>query len=180
MKRFAIYPLALTALLCASCAHQAGGPTDLAAPSEPAFLEVVTDAADYRLSVGGSKGNVDLAPGTSPAQVSPGRYRVAYVAYMQKDASGSEWALATDALPGPFEVQPGETAKLSYGPPLKVQAFADKRGSEVRFNLLVQGQGNEYYSAANILKGGSRGEAPRIEIRDSAGKIVATGAFRYG
>ena len=78
-----------------------------------------------------------------------------------------------------FEVRPGETTELRFGPPYTPKVTASyQRGDQVSLGLSLVGVGGEVCS--NLVVDGGRPAKPKFTITDPDGKIVATGDFEYG
>ena len=93
-----------------------------------------------------------------------------------KDPAGNQWDIEL------LEGQPRlfySTNKLKPGPPLLVSTNVDFKGLDASIGIEVKGQAGEKYSVG-ALKNGKQVEAPRFDILDEGGKILASGQFKYG
>jgi hypothetical protein len=78
-----------------------------------------------------------------------------------------------------FEVRPGETAEVQFGPPYTPRvSISYVRGDQVTLNLSLVGVGGEVCSS--LLVHGGRPAKPAFTITDPDGKILQTGNFEYG
>jgi hypothetical protein len=82
------------------------------------------------------------------------------------------------------KVGPGETVKLSYGPPFKpvvkaLVAAKEKEGPrEVRLLMSLIGAAGE--SCSNLMVDGAKPPSPKFTITTAQGDVVETGTFKYG
>jgi hypothetical protein len=65
------------------------------------------------------------------------------------------------------------------GPPLLVKTDVQTRGREVSIGLIVEGQAGEKY-AGGVKKNEQWQPPPRFKVVDKAGKVLASGVFKYG
>ena len=65
------------------------------------------------------------------------------------------------------------------GPPLLVRTDVQIKGRDVSIGLVVEGQAGEKY-AGGIRKNGQSLPPPFFNIVDEAGKVLASGRFKYG
>ena len=65
------------------------------------------------------------------------------------------------------------------GPPLLVKTDVQISGRDVSIGLIVQGQAGELY-VPGVQKNGQWQPEPGLKVIDEAGKILATGKFKYG
>ena len=65
------------------------------------------------------------------------------------------------------------------GPPLVVKTDVQTGGLEVSIGLVVEGQAGEKY-VGGVKKNERWQPPPRFKIVDKAGKVLTTGAFKYG
>ncbi len=65
------------------------------------------------------------------------------------------------------------------GPPLLVKTDVQISGRDVSIGLIVEGQAGEKY-AGGVQKNGQWQPAPAFNIVNEAGKVLATGRFKYG
>lgn len=102
--------------------------------------------------------------------------RLALAALSATDENGDKWTL--DLLKGqpPSRFRSG-TAKP--GPPLLVKTDVRTRGRNVSIGLVVEGQAGEKY-VGGAKKNAEQMPPPKFKIVDEAGKVLATGKFRYG
>ncbi len=65
------------------------------------------------------------------------------------------------------------------GPPLLVKTDVQTEGREVSIGLIVEGQAGEIY-AGGVKKNERWQPPPRFKVVDKAGKVLASGVFKYG
>jgi hypothetical protein len=65
------------------------------------------------------------------------------------------------------------------GPPLLVKTDVQIIGRDVSIGLIVEGQAGEKY-AGGVQKNGQWQPAPAFDIVNEAGKVLASGRFKYG
>lgn len=78
-----------------------------------------------------------------------------------------------------IKVEPGETTPVKCGAPFRIVPETTIGPGQVNVDFLIVGQGGEWYSQV-ITKNGNRASAPRVEILDEQGGILASGQFAYG
>ena len=92
------------------------------------------------------------------------------------DENGDKWVL--DLAKGQsLSLFKGSGSKT--GPPLVVKTDVQTEGSEVSIGLVVEGQAGEKY-VGGLKKNEQWQPPPRFKIIDKAGKVLATGVFKYG
>ena len=65
------------------------------------------------------------------------------------------------------------------GPPLLIKTDVQTKGREVSIGLIVEGQAGEKY-AGGVKKNERWQPPPRFKVVDKAGKVLASGVFKYG
>jgi hypothetical protein len=93
-----------------------------------------------------------------------------------KDKSGNEWIIEL------LEGQPRffySNNNLKPGPPLIVSTNVDFKGPDASIGIEVKGQAGEKYQPG-AMKNGKQVGAPKFDIVDERGKILASGQFKYG
>ena len=92
------------------------------------------------------------------------------------DENGDKWVL--DLAKG--QAQSGlKSNGAKPGPPLVVKTNVQTEGLEVSIGLVVEGQAGEKY-VGGVKKNDRWQPPPRFKIVDKAGKVLTTGAFKYG
>jgi len=136
-----------------------------------ASIELISNDGALKVNGGGSKSKVPV-----------GEYRLAACSFDGKDDKGAAWRIAGRGLWGQtaIQVSPGENTTVKFGPPLKATVAVGKRGDSFSFGLDITGQGGETYSARDFERNGGMIEAPRLEIRNEKGEVVARANFEYG
>lgn len=106
----------------------------------------------------------------------PSREKLGLSAQSITDDNGDKWVL---------DLAKGQTTSgikgsaTKPGPPLLVKTDVQISGREVSIGLVVEGQAGEKY-VGGVKKNGRWQPPPSFQIVDSAGKTLATGAFKYG
>ena len=143
----------------------------LKAESPGAKLNLISQNGFYTL--GGPAGKWDLPVG---------KYEVAGFSLAASDSNG-KWIIDGIRTAGKSltqEVKEGETSTLDIGAPLTPKLdVAGSRGTVSIGIVGLVGRGGETYSAA-VNRNGARPAAPKLQILDEAGKVLAKGAFAYG
>ncbi|MFB0554293.1 MAG: hypothetical protein ACETWQ_13380 [Phycisphaerae bacterium] len=92
------------------------------------------------------------------------------------DENGDRWVLDLakgQALSGL------KSSGAKPGPPLVVKTDVQTGAFEVSIGLVVEGQAGEKY-VGGVKKNEQQQHPPRFKIIDKAGKVLATGLFKYG
>ena len=106
----------------------------------------------------------------------PSREELGLGSQSASDQNGDKWVL--DLIKGqPVSSFADSSAKP--GPPLLVKTDVQISGRDVSIGLIVQGQAGETY-VPGVQKNGQWQPEPGLKILDEAGKILATGKFKYG
>jgi hypothetical protein len=92
------------------------------------------------------------------------------------DENGDKWVLelAKGQSPSSLKDSSGKS-----GPPLLIKTDVQISGRDVSIGLIVEGQAGEKY-AGGVQKNGQWQPAPAFNIVDEAGKVLASGKFKYG
>lgn len=117
-----------------------------------------------------------LAARSCSVDTAPTGYAIQAGALSGKDQAGNQWTVEL------LEGQPRffySSKKLKPGPPLLVSTSVEFKGAEAFIGLEVKGQAGEKYSGG-ALKNGKQVEAPKFDIVNEGGKILAKGQFKYG
>lgn len=106
----------------------------------------------------------------------PSREELGLGSQSATDQQGDKWTL--DLIKGqPVSSFADSSAKP--GPPLLVKTDVQISGRDVSIGLIVQGQAGELY-VPGVQKNGQWQPEPGLKVIDEAGKILATGKFKYG
>jgi hypothetical protein len=107
---------------------------------------------------------------------SPSREELGLGSQSATDQNGDKWVL--ELIKGqPVSSFADSSAKP--GPPLLIKTDVQISGRDVSIGLIVQGQAGETY-VPGVQKNGQWQPEPGLNILDEAGKILATGKFKYG
>jgi len=114
-------------------------------------------------------------------KVPAGTYQFSWCRFERKDDSGVVWSIigVGDWSHPAIEVHEGRNQKLVFGPPLIAEITAGRNGNQFSFVLHVKGQGGATFPAENFQRAGILAPAPRFEVRNEKGKVVALGSFAY-
>ena len=115
-------------------------------------------------------------------KVPAGEYRFAGCSFEGEDDGGELWRVVGqgDWSQQAIEVDADGRTSVKFGLPLTAGITAARSGDSFNFVLQIKGQGGETYSAGSFLRGGGMLPAPRFEIRNGEGEIVASADFAYG
>jgi hypothetical protein len=117
-----------------------------------------------------------LAARSCSRSAEPSGFAIHASALSGKDKAGNQWTIEL------LEGQPRffySSKKLKPGPPLLVSTSVEFKGLEAFIGLEVKGQAGEKYSGG-ALKNGKQVEAPKFDVVNEGGKILASGQFKYG
>ncbi len=78
-----------------------------------------------------------------------------------------------------IKVTNNNTTVLKLGPPFLIKPNVRKSGSNVSIDFAVIGNAGEHYGNS-IMQNNRRVPAPKLEIVDEAGNVLASGNFAYG
>ena len=140
-----------------------------------AYLTLFSECGIQELQ--GSGGKWSLPAGT---------YHCWSLGLRQTDEAKVTWTLQGSGDMGKltrFTIEPGKTADLKMGAPLKIKTEAQRASglfSRNRYiSMTLTGQGDETYSHG-AYKDKWRLPAPKLKIFDEKNKILANGQFEYG
>lgn len=121
-----------------------------------------------------------------------GRFLPLIVNLLRTDAGGETWRLRYSGGAGKLdqiEIPPGETVQARIGPPLvaktdvrlasAVTGPVNRSQRLASIGLALVGRSGEAY-APGVTKGKTQAAAPKLEILNEAGKVLASGQFEYG
>lgn len=118
-----------------------------------------------------------IGPSTNPVKTHVGQY-LAPMGSLAMNTGGDKW-LASFYVSSIIEVAKGQTTVLKFGPPLHVKTEVEPRGRQVSIGLTITGKSGERYNP-QVRKNGSFLDAPKLNIMDEAGNVLASGNFEYG
>lgn len=130
---------------------------------------------------GGLARRVTLRSGPEPSEIRAGNYKPTHLKITRK-RDGQTWELQSRGpwgQLGKIAVAGGQTTTIDVGAPLRVKPKVTQMRGKVFVGLSIYGQAGEKYQNT-ILRNGRRGSAPKVRVIDKAGKVLASGAFRYG
>ena len=110
---------------------------------------------------------------SSPAS---SRQEIGLISLSATDVNGDKWVL---------DLAKGQTtaglkdSSAKTGPPLLVKTDVQISGSNVSIGLIIEGRAGEKY-AGGVQKNGQWQLPPAFSIVDEAGKVLASGRFKYG
>ncbi len=133
-------------------------------------------AAISGLRVGGENGLFTPKPEEGVVRLPVGEYVVQEWVAERKDQSGATWKLIGSGRVK-LQINEDSTASLDVGEPIIADLTAAPRGSDWMFNHEMKGRSGE---RIQILRNGSRSEAPRIQVRSRSGKYEQTYSLEYG
>ncbi|MHC4573146.1 MAG: hypothetical protein ACYS76_03285 [Planctomycetota bacterium] len=122
-----------------------------------------------------------LSSTAQPVTVRARAYRPQLLS-MTMEQDGDKWQIKSRGPWGKLKkirVKNNGTTTIKPGPPILVKPRVYPRGSNVFVGLSLVGRAGEYYRAA-VAKNGKVLAAPRLQIVDEKGNILASGKFEYG
>ncbi|MGB2937290.1 MAG: hypothetical protein WBD05_03700 [Phycisphaerae bacterium] len=148
---------------------------------EPTFGTLEVDIPGLTLlTLSDDFGFQRIGPVDGKVSVVAGKYTVLQMTLAQRDEAGVEWTLTGRGGKWKnFQILPDQTLQLQLGPPLKASIEVDQNNGTASMTFLLVGRGEEVY-AGGASKDGKMQPAPKFEILDETGKVLATGKFEYG
>ncbi len=146
---------------------------------EPAFGTLDAGSPDAELWLFSDCGIYKLGGAEGGWRLPVGKYMPLQLSLKKEDEGGSEWKLAGRFDPAEmpcFEISPGETQTLEFGPPLSAETNVQSMGASVSIGFSLLGRGGEKYSPG-AEKDGSRTPHAKFEVADDTGKVVLSDAF---
>jgi len=125
--------------------------------------------------------NLQIGPSTDPVKTHVGQY-LALLGSLTMNAGGDKWQTSFYGAQNAslrIIVAKGQTTALEFGPPLNVKTEVKPAGRQVSIGLSITGQSGERYNP-KVTKNGKALEAPKLQIVDEAGNVLASGKFEYG
>jgi hypothetical protein len=117
-----------------------------------------------------------MARSCSHTNAKPTGYAIHAGPLSRKDKEGNLWVInLLDGQPRLFYSK----NKLKLGPPLVVNTSVEFKEPDAFIGIELKGQACEKYSGV-VLKNGKQVEAPKFDIVDEGGKIIASRQFKYG
>jgi hypothetical protein len=125
--------------------------------------------------------NLHIGPSTDPVKTHAGKY-LAVLGSLSSNAGGDKWMLSfygSQNTSSSITVNKGKTTTLKFGPPLNIKTEVETASRRVSIGLSITGQSGERYNP-RITKNSKALEAPKLQIMDEAGNVLASGKFEYG
>lgn len=125
--------------------------------------------------------NLQIGPSTNPVKTHVGQY-LALFGNLSSNEGSDKWQISfygAQNAPSRITVAKDQTTVLKFGPPLNIKTELEPKGGQVSIGLLISGQSGERYHP-RVIKNGSAIEAPKLQIMDEAGNVLASGKFEYG
>ena len=122
-----------------------------------------------------------IGPSTDPVKTHVGQY-LAPMGSLAMNADGDKWLASfygAQDVSSRITVTKGQTTTLKFGPPLNVKTEVESAGRQVSIGLSITGRAGERFNP-QVMKNGSVLEAPKLQIVDEAGTVLASGKFEYG
>jgi hypothetical protein len=124
---------------------------------------------------------LQIGPSTDPVKIHVGQY-LAVLGSLTSNAGSDKWQISFYGAQNPsskITVAKEQTTTLKFGPPLFLKTEVKPAGRQVSIGLSITGQSGERYNP-RVIKNGSALEAPKLQIVDEAGNVLASGKFEYG
>ena len=125
--------------------------------------------------------NLQIGPSTDLVKTHVGQY-LALFGSLAMNAGSDKWLASFDGAQNAsskITVTKGQTTTLKLGTPLNVKTEVKSIGRQVSIGLSITGQSGERYNP-QLIKNGSGLEAPKLQIVDEVGTVLASGKFEYG
>ena len=122
-----------------------------------------------------------IGPSTNPVKTNVGQY-LALSGNLSSHAGSDKWQVSFYGAQNPssrITVSKGQTTTIKFGPPLYLKSEVKPTGRQVSIGLSITGQSGERYNP-RVIKNGSVIEAPKLQIIDQSGNVLASGKFEYG
>ncbi|MHC4618564.1 MAG: hypothetical protein ACYTEQ_12520 [Planctomycetota bacterium] len=127
--------------------------------------------------------NATAMSGRGPVKVRAGVYKLTRAELRAQESKNKWWTiLCFNRPPGKLSrvrVADGETTVLKLGPPLTVHTDVRQKGRAVSIGLSLIGRAGEHWMAQVLSPRGPH-SAPKLQIVDEGGKVLASGKFEYG
>ncbi|HUX01959.1 MAG TPA: hypothetical protein VMY35_13370 [Phycisphaerae bacterium] len=147
---------------------------------EPTFGTLEVDVPGLTFLTLSDFGFQRIGPVDGKASVVAGKYTVLQMTLAQRDEAGAEWTLSGRGGKGEtFQILSDQTLQLQLGPPLKASVEVRQTDGATSMTFSLIGRGEEVY-AGGASKDGKMQPAPKLEILDETGKVLAIGTFAYG
>jgi hypothetical protein len=132
------------------------------------------------LQVGGENGSFMIKPKDGVGSLPVGTYRVLSWSTERTDDSGAKWQVNGRNVPekvGGFEVAEGKDAELDIGEPFVASVGATTTAKTYNLRLVTAGRAGEQIE---LLRNGTRPQAPKVRIKNADGTYDRTFNFEYG
>lgn len=143
---------------------------------------IAVDAKQHSVELLSDDGALKLSGSDAREKAPAGEYRLVACSFEREDEQGALWRIVGrgDWSQQVVEVNADKKTALKVGPPLTAEVTVSKDGNSIALGLDVEGQSGETYSTGDFQKAGETVQAPRFEVRNEKGEIVARGQFEYG
>ena len=124
---------------------------------------------------------LQIGPSTDPVKTHVGQY-LALIGSLSSNTGSDKWQVSFYGAQNPstrVTVAKNQTTTMKFGPPLYVKTEVRPTGRQVSIGLSITGQSGERYNP-RVIKNGSAIEAPKLQIIDESGNVLASGKFEYG
>jgi len=124
---------------------------------------------------------LQIGPSTEPVKIHIGQY-LALLGSLSSNQGSDKWQISfygAQNAPSRITIAKDQTTVLKFGPPLNIKTEVEPKGRQLSIGLSITGQSGERYNP-RVIKNGSALEAPKLQIIDEAGNVLASGNFEYG
>jgi hypothetical protein len=130
-------------------------------------------------SAGGENGLFTLKPENRIGSLPVGRYKISEWVVERKDDKDTQWVLTGNQYGGKgyFNISETEEVELDIGEPIVSKLDVSFRDRTHNFNQSLRGRDDE---RIELLRNGTRPQAPKLNIKSGDGKYDRTYSFRYG
>lgn len=143
-------------------------------------LAVDANGAELRLR-GGLFAGVTVQSGSQPSKI-PAKVYTPTRLRLTRKANGDTWRIDSQGPWGKLariKVQEDQTTTVKLGPPLLLRPRVTVGGGLVQVEYSIFGQAGERY-VNRVTRNNGLAAAPRVQIVDPNGKVLAAGQFAYG
>ncbi|MDD2710596.1 MAG: hypothetical protein PHV34_21665 [Verrucomicrobiae bacterium] len=121
-----------------------------------------------------------VSSATGQFDVPAGSYEVS-IYQVRKIMAGRQWTLVGSSLPGQYRKikSTGEPVSLRLGEDLRICPQVSIGEGMVWINCRLRGSLNEEYRAA-VVENGQVHAAPKFQVMDESGRVMASGQFEFG
>jgi len=151
----------------------------LAEATDITFGNVRLPETVTEITAGGLNGQFTIEPENGIGTLPVGKYRINSWVVKRDDEKGSKWELncSQSQSQGLFDVKENEEVALEIGEPIVSTVTASYREGSYSFSQQLKRQNGEN---VELMRNGSRPQAPQLNIKNAEGTYDRTYTFSYG